>query len=346
MKKRYIVIVTLIVLLITGYFVLGRIFLPPAGDFDENPIEVKIKPGLSSNAIANILEDKGIIKNADDFHFTCRLFRCIDRLKAGRYQILPGQSVYQVMKIIVEGKTSHIPVVIPEGFTSFEIASLLQKKLEIDSAKFIEKTINPTLLKDRGIDAPSAEGYLFPNTYYFYWGISEAEVIKLMVNHFFENFNDSLQLIVQEEGWTIHQIVTIASLIEGEAIIDSERVIISAIYYNRLKKGMLLQACPTVQYLIPGHPRRLLNRDLAIDSPYNTYIYPGLPPGPVNNPGMQSIYAAINPADVDYLYLVARGDGSHIFSTSLSQHLKAKAKFDELRRTIKRNQRLNGTKKR
>ena len=108
--------------------------------------------------------------------------------------------------------------------------------------------------------------------------------------------------------------MTIASLIEGEVMLDSERPIVSAIYHNRLKNGMLLQSCPTVQYILPGNPRRLLNKDLEIDSPYNTYIYPGLPPGPVNNPGIQSILAAINPAEVDYLYLVAKGDGSHVFS--------------------------------
>jgi UPF0755 protein len=137
-------------------------------------------------------------------------------------------------------------------------------------------------------------------------------------------------------GMTLHQVVTLASIIEGEAMVDAERPLISAVYHNRLRLHMPLQADPTIQYLVPGRGRRLLKSDLSIDSPYNTYLYPGLPPGPVNNPGMASIVAALHPAPVDYLYFVARGDGGHVFSRTLGEHLRAKARFDQVRRHVRR----------
>jgi len=157
-----------------------------------------------------------------------------------------------------------------------------------------------------------------------------------LIHEFRRNVTDSLERQISEKGWTLHQIITLASIIEGEAMVDSERAIVSAVYHNRLKSGILLQADPTIQYIIPDGPRRLLNKDLAIDSPYNTYRYIGLPPGPVNNPGIKSILAALNPAAVEYIFFVAKGDGTHIFSKTLNQHLNAKSKFDAYRTMINR----------
>lgn len=327
--------------MITGYFIYSKIFLPPKGDFTKEPIEVKIKPGFSLRIIADTLESKGLIKNKEDFILANKLFRNVNRLKAGRYNIKKGLSVYDVMNIIVEGKTSNIKVVIQEGLISTQIASILAKKVEIDSTKFIKLLSDTSIINQFKLRSNSLEGYLFPNTYFFHWGITEKEIIKILLKEFNRNFSDSLKAIATDKGWKVGQILTLASIIEGEALIDSERAVISSVYHNRLQKGMLLQADPTIQYIIPDGPRRLLNKDLAIDSPYNTYIYPGLPPGPVNNPGKISIVAAISPVKTDYLYFVAKGDGSHIFSKTLSQHLRAKKDFDAYRRKIKRQQRLN-----
>ncbi len=327
--------------MITGYFIYSKIFLPPKGDFTKEPIEVKIKPGFSLRIIADTLESKGLIKNKEDFILANKLFRNVNRLKAGRYNIKKGLSVYDVMNIIVEGKTSNIKVVIQEGLISTQIASILAKKVEIDSTKFNKLLSDTSIINQFKLRSNSLEGYLFPNTYFFHWGITEKEIIKILLKEFNRNFSDSLKAIATDKGWKVGQILTLASIIEGEALIDSERAVISSVYHNRLQKGMLLQADPTIQYIIPDGPRRLLNKDLAIDSPYNTYIYPGLPPGPVNNPGKISIVAAISPVKTDYLYFVAKGDGSHIFSKTLSQHLRAKKDFDAYRRKIKRQQRLN-----
>lgn len=343
MKKGIIIILVLLFISVIGgglYFG-AKIFLPLNEDAIGDAKLIKIKSGLSVKAIADSLEKYEIIKNADDFIFTTKLFGNVAKLKAGAYQLNKGLSPYKAMQMIVEGKVSSVTVVIPEGFTSFEIASLFSKKLEIDSVQFIELTNNPDFISSFDLNTSSLEGYLFPNTYSFYWGITAEEVIQLLLKEFHRNFTDSLKSIVLEKGWTVHQILTLASIIEGEAMVDSERAIISAVYHNRLKRGILLQADPTIQYIIPDGPRRLLNKDLAIDSPYNTYRYAGLPPGPVNNPGLQSIIAAIFPAEVDYIYLVARGDGSHIFSRTLKEHLRAKAKFDQYRRMINRQKKQN-----
>ena len=342
MKKGIIITIILIFICALGgglYFG-SKIFLPLNEDSTGNPILVKIKRGSSVKAIADSLEKYEIIKDADDFIFTTKLFGNVAKLKAGAYQLNKGLSPYKTMNLIVEGKVSSVNVVIPEGVTSYQIASLFSKKLEIDSTKFIDLVNNPVFISSLDLSTNSIEGYLFPNTYSFYWGISEKEIINILIKEYHRNFTDSLQNVVTEKGWSIHQILTLASIIEGEAMVDSERAVISAVYHNRLKKGILLQADPTIQYIIPDGPRRLLKRDLAIDSPYNTYRYAGLPPGPVNNPGVQSIIAAIYPAEVDYIYFVAKGDGSHIFSRTWNEHLRAKAKFDQYRRMINRQKRL------
>ena len=342
MKKGIIILIVLIFIGAVGgglYFGL-KIFLPLSEDATGNPTLIKIKSGLSVKAIADSLEKYQIINNADDFIFTTKLFGNVAKLKAGAYWLNRKLSPYKAMKLMVEGKVSSVNVVIPEGVTSYQIASIFSKKLEIDSTKFIGLINNPGIISSYGLNVNSLEGYLFPNTYSFYWGISEEEIINILINEFNRNFIDSLKNIIAEKGWSVHQILTLASIIEGEAMVDSERPIISAVYHNRLKKGILLQADPTIQYIIPDGPRRLLNRDLAIDSPYNTYRYAGLPPGPVNNPGLQSIIAAIYPATADYIYFVAKGDGSHIFSRTWNEHLRAKAKFYQYRRMINRQKRL------
>jgi UPF0755 protein len=339
------IILILFSFIITGYFFYEKIFQAPNGNFNKEPIEVKIKSGFSLRIIADTLESKGLIKKKEDFVLANKLFRNVNRLKAGRYNIPGGLSVYEIMNIIVNGRTSNIKVVIQEGLISTQIVSILSKKVEIDSATFIKLLSDTSINKQFDIRSKSLEGYLFPNTYFFYWGITEKKIINILLKEFNRNFSDSLKTIAKDKGWTIEQIITLASIIEGEALIDSERAVISSVYHNRLQKGMLLQADPTIQYIIPDGPRRLLNKDLAIDSPFNTYIYPGLPPGPVNNPGKNSIVAAITPAKTDYLYFVAKGDGSHIFSKTLSEHLRAKNKFDAYRRKIKRQQRVNDSKR-
>jgi len=192
------------------------------------------------------------------------------------------------------------------------------------------------LLKDLGVNSSSFEGYLFPDTYYFYRNESSERVIRKMNSNFFSHLDDSLRKKISSSGRNLHEILTLASIIEGECMIDSERKIVSSLYHNRLKKNMKLESDPTIQYIIPDGPRRLLNIDLKNESPYNTYMYRGLPPGPINNPGIKSIIAAIYPEKTNYIYMVANGDGSHTFTRTYRSFLIAKSKFQKVRRNNKK----------
>jgi UPF0755 protein len=170
----------------------------------------------------------------------------------------------------------------------------------------------------------SFEGYLYPNTYYFYYDTSPEDIIDTLVSQFWKEFDENLISRANELGLSVHEVVTLASIIEGEAMLDNERSTISSVYHNRLKINMKLQADPTIQYIIKGPPKTLSTRDLRIKSPYNTYQNYGLPPGPINNPGIQSIKAALYPLETNYLFFVAQGDGSHAFTTNEKDHEAAK----------------------
>jgi UPF0755 protein len=216
------------------------------------------------------------------------------------------------------------------------IARALEEKLGMDPEEFENACNNSLLLWKWGIAAESFEGYLFPETYRFSEDESPQEIVGRMVQEYKKNFNDDLRIRMKDIGMTEGEVITLASIIEGEAIYNRERSVIAGVYHNRLKKGMRLQADPTIQYIVEDGPRRLLKKDLKIDSPYNTYLHYGLPPGPINNPGLESIKAALYPADTEYLFFVARGDGYHNFSRTEEEHNKAKREFQKLRRKVNR----------
>lgn len=336
--KRYLLITIIVLINGMAYFIyaicFGEAKLESAGEVRE----ISIQSGMSFNMIADGLKAKKIIRNKQNFKLAAYILGYTNKLKAGKYQIPAGLSNYDILQILVQGKVAVTRVTIPEGKTHRYIAALLKHKLGIDSSRFVHLVHDSLLLKNMGIEAGSLEGYLYPDTYYLTEGLSEEQIIRTLVKQFKKNFPDSIRDSDPELNLTRHQLVILAALVEGEAMLDSERSLISALYRNRLKRGILLQCDPTIQYLLP-EPRRLLNRDLAIDSPYNTYKYPGLPPGPINNPGVKSLLAAAYPEDVKYLYMVARGDGGHTFSRTLSGHLNAKRKFDAYRREVNRKKR-------
>lgn len=333
--KRYLIVILLIAINGIAFYLYSICFGKSNIESKEKIAEVYIKSGTTFDLITEQLEETKIVRSKTQFKLVGYIFGYTSKIKAGKYQIPLGLSNYDIFQILVQGKVALTPVTIPEGKTYKYIASLLQEELEIDSSYFVQLVSDSLFANSLGIDASSLEGYLYPDTYYLTDGLSEKQIIRTLVNQFKKNFPDTIRDRDPELNLTRHQIVILASLIEGEAILDSERSIISALYRNRLKKGILLQSCPTIQYLLPK-PRRLLNRDLEIDSPYNTYRYSGLPPGPINNPGVKSLMAAAEPEDVDYLYMVARGDGGHTFSKTFSGHLNAKKIFDVYRREVYR----------
>jgi len=334
LKSLLMVLLAILVmaLVVAGYYGYKIFFLPVTGDQE---VEFKIRRGWALSQIADSLAARGIVESPENFLAAAKLSRRAAQVKAGKYIIAPRASNLDLIRLFVSGKAARQRLIIPEGFTAEAIAGLLQRELEIDSTAVMNLIKDREFIDEVDIEAPSLEGYLYPNTYQFYWGDTPRDVISLLVTEFHKRVPDSLLARADSLNMSMHEIVTLASIIEGEARVDSERAIISAVYWNRLRKGMRLQADPTIQYIIPGPPRRVLNRDLEIDSPYNTYKYAGLPPGPVNNPGIKSILAALYPKSVGYLYFVARGDGSHIFSYSLEQHNAAKRAFDRYRAQVK-----------
>ena len=192
----------------------------------------------------------------------------------------------------------------------------------IDSLKLVQQFGDTSLLQVSNHGAFSLEGFLLPDTYEFYWQVDEKEIVRDMLAEFRKFFSDSLQQQARKMKMTIGQVLTMASIVEGETVLDRERPIIAGLYYNRLHRRMKLEADPTIQYIIPGGPRRLLYNDLKIDSPYNTYKNYGLPPGPINTPGRKSILAALYPTKHNYLYFVADGLGGHRFARTFDEHLR------------------------
>jgi UPF0755 protein len=238
----------------------------------------------------------------------------------------------EILEDLRTGKTIEaITLTIPEGARATRQARIYAKHLGIDSSRFMALVYDTVFARSQGIASSSFEGYLMPNTYKFFWQEDEAEVIRAMVQEFWRVLDDSLEQIVTSKGRTLHEILTLASIVESETSIDSERAMIAGVYLNRLKKKMRLEADPTVQYILEDGPRRLYYSDLQKESAYNTYLHRGLPPGPINNPGKAAIYAAIFPAKNKYIFFVASGGGGHKFSKTYEEHMKAVRRLRKLR---------------
>ncbi|MGH2575158.1 MAG: endolytic transglycosylase MltG, partial [Ignavibacteria bacterium] len=225
-------------------------------------------------------------------------------------------------------------VTIPEGLNISQIARLLNRYIIIDSAKFVNETFNDSLIKVLGVDAINLEGFLFPDTYQFSFSgdfTREKVIVKIMFEQFRKKFNAEMYKEMKSKKMKLKDVITMASIIEGETRHLPEMKTISGVYYNRLRKGMRLEADPTVQYALPNGPkRRLTYNDLKYPSPYNTYLNRGLPPGPINNPGLNSITAALHPEKHKYLYFVAKGDGTHKFAESYDEHKKNVEEYRKL----------------
>lgn len=310
----------------------------PDGSFSDNPQKVVFIPRGSSLAeIARILKKNELLKNEEFFVLLGKISGYQHKLKAGMFKVPQNLHPWHLLQYLTHPVSADIKITLPEGISAAEIAGILQQRLGIDSTQFMNLVRDSAFCHSLGVEVADLEGYLLPETYYLPYGMSEEKIIRLLVKNTLEIFEpDSVRQQMERLGMTRHQILTLASIIEGEVVVDSERVLVSSVYHNRLKRGWRLQADPTIQYIIPGPPRRLLLKDLEIDSPYNTYRYRGLPPGPINNPGKKSILAAIFPAKTRYMYFVATGDGGHHFSRTAAEHSRWKARFDKIRRSVRR----------
>lgn len=301
------------------------------------PVKIEVPKGASLVNVAKTLASEEVINNPGSFILATRLMGYEKSIQAGVFSLTDTRSNYYIIHQLVNGSPVLGRVMIPEGLRIEEIAELFHKQLGIDKGKFVLLCHNKRFVRSQlGKDLESLEGFLFPETYYFNEGESEENIITTMIKQYRNLFTNSLKSQAADFGFTELEILTLASIIEGEAIYNSERPEISAVYHNRLQLGMKLQADPTIQYIIEDGPRRLLRKDLKIDSPYNTYLYPGLPPSPINNPGKESILAALNPVESDFLFFVAKGDGYHTFTRTEKDHSKAKRDFQKIRQKYKR----------
>ncbi|MBL7959293.1 endolytic transglycosylase MltG [bacterium] len=303
----------------------------------DQKLVITIPKGSTLNEISHILEESGVIENARLFVYAAKYLNAEKNLKAGQYLLPAHASNHQILRTLQNAVPQSIRVTIPEGKDMEFIARMIKSKLPIDTAQFMKVVRDSSLCSHFHIQANSLFGYLMPNTYFLDPGMNEEDIVRIMVREFNNFFDSELYRRTEQMNFTSHQIVTLASIIEGETAEEDERYYVSAVYHNRLKKNMPLQADPTIQFIIPDGPRRLYHKDLEMNNPYNTYKFKGLPPGPINNPGKASILAALYPAKVDYLYMVADGSGKHIFSKTLAEHLKAKKQLDRLRKNIKRS---------
>jgi len=286
----------------------------------------EIKHGMTLNKVSKELSHQGLIRSSSAFQAIALLQEKQKLIMVGEYNISPSMLPMEILQRITSGKTILHPVTIPEGYRIIEIGDILEKNGLADKEMFIKQTKNIELLK--GIAKISLEGYLFPETYHFGKFTNEKSIVKIMVDTFQERaLNKKFLNRASEMGFSYHEIITLASLIEKETGKDSERKQISSVFHNRLKKNMLLQTDPTVIYVIENFDGNIKKRHLKIDSPYNTYRYKGLPPGPISSPGLKSIIAALYPANTSNLYFVSRRDGSHQFSSTLNEHNQAVEKY-------------------
>ena len=327
---------------VAGLFVIswvcGAIFYysathPLSEDFDS--VSVEITPGMTLNKISTLLEDRKLIGNSLSFQLLAYLQKKQGQIQAGEYELSPSMTPKDILGIVTSGKTILHAVTIPEGYRITEIAALLGERGLVDEEEFILQTQDAEFIQSAGIPAVSLEGYLFPETYHFSKHTSERKILQSMLDTYHEKIKEyELSKRALSANLSFHEVVTLASLIEKETGVDEERKLISSVFHNRLKKNMLLQTDPTVIYAINHFDGNIRKKDLDIDSPYNTYKYRGLPPGPIASPGLKSIIAALEPSESGYLYFVSRKDGSHQFSSNLVDHNRAVQKY-QLRRVVR-----------
>ncbi|MFQ5904518.1 MAG: endolytic transglycosylase MltG, partial [Candidatus Binatia bacterium] len=302
-------------------FLLAFLFLPSL----QRPetVEVRVERGEPFASVVHKLKDKDVILNERLFSLWARLSSVDREIHWGLYRFELPLAPREVLDRMVLGRGVFHRITIPEGLTVREIADLLEKGGVGKKDRFLAAATIPEILSLLGLEGKGVEGYLFPDTYYFTPFITERDILIVMAKQFRRIFNSMMEEQAKEIGLSLHEVVTLASLIEKETGIEAERPLVSAVFHNRLKHKIPLQSDPTVIYGLKHFSGNLTRKDLQSRSPYNTYQIQGLPPAPICNPGLSSLMAALYPAPVPYLYFVSKNDGSHLFSVSLKEHNRA-----------------------
>lgn len=295
------------------------------------PVSVVVEPGVSLTALGEALYRQGVIRNTLAFRWVARSRAGRWKVRAGQYTLSPDMSLAQIVQRLQQGPeqppADQVRVTIPEGYTLRQIAEVLHRDGVTDREQFVSCATDAAQIARLHVDFPlparTLEGYLYPDTYYFHRNMPATQVIQTFLANFSRRFARPYQREIRASGRTLHHLVTVASLIEREARVPQDRARIAGVLDNRLQKGMRLEIDATVLYALGTHRERVLYRDLKVDSPYNTYRHRGLPPGPIANPGLEALKAALRPEPHAFLYYVARPDGSHIFTSTFEAHQAA-----------------------
>lgn len=294
-------------------------------------ISIEIPKGISTEKIASILDGKKLIRSVLVFKLKSKIEGYDATYKSGFYSLSQSMSMEEIMIQLRKGTTSALRFTIPEGFDIKKITERLANEKLINPTNFLRQieqgSFDYKFLRDAPAGNERLEGYLYPDTYEVFPNSSEKKILDKMLSRFNQVFTEEYYARAKELGMSVGEVLTLASIIEREAKIPGDRPLISSVFHNRLSLKMPLQSCATVQFVLGDQKAKLTNKDIAIDSPYNTYIVAGLPPGPICSPGLASIKAALYPSDTKFLYFLAKGDGSSVFSVTYKDFLKNKAKY-------------------
>ncbi len=320
MKKNIITIFISILAMVCAYSAFEM--LAPAQRALKNT-EIQIPKGSSFRQAVDILLNENLIRDRNVFLILGRITGADRKIRAGYYQIWAGMSPLDIFRVLRNGQIIEYEIRVIEGDSLLEISDAFSKAGIIAKDAFMKLARDPALLSAYGIDAPSIEGYIFPDTYLIPKGMPAEDALGTMINKMRDKYTDRMVRRMDETGMSEKEVLTLASIVEKEAVVDSERPLISAVYHNRLKENMPLQADPTCIYGIKSSREKITKEDLRRKTAYNTYVVKGLPPGPIASPGIKSIMAALYPANVPYLYFVSNDDRSHRFSTNIADHERA-----------------------
>ncbi|RJP21058.1 MAG: endolytic transglycosylase MltG [Deltaproteobacteria bacterium] len=316
-----------VALLLSAFLLLDT---PPAGNWAERAVVVARGSHLAD--VVSALRKGGVLPHPLAFRALAFLTRTDRRLQHGEYSFPTPPSAYEVWDRIHRGNAKTYKVTVPPGANLYDVAALVAEKTLAGSEAFLSAATSPAVIARLAIPGDSAEGYLYPETYIFRKPVAPEEIVEEMVGKFREKFARELARKAKDTELSLHEVVTIASIIEKETGVEEERPLVSAVIRRRLALGMPLQMDPTVIYGVKRFDGTVTRKDLRTPGPYNTYLRRGLPPGPIANPGLNSLAAALEPAETEYLYFVSRNDGSHTFSKTLPEHNRA---VERLRRALR-----------
>lgn len=343
MKKGFVAFLVILILLAGGAFG-SALFVKklgsPVSKESQDSVRIEISSGMSVSAAGALLKANGLIKNQKLFYFSARYPKLkaflygkgADSqfvLRSGIYYISPSMNIAEIQQVLSSGQQEYIKVSLPEGLTISKIAAELEENRICSAADFIKVCKNPSFASENGISGESCEGFLFPDTYFLTAGMTAESVAKIMIQNFFEKIT-SIPALSQMNSADLYQTVILASIVEREYRVEDEAPLIASVFKNRLRRNIGLYSCATVEYILTEiegrpHPDRILIEDTKIDSPYNTYKWAGLPPGPISNPGLVALKASANTPKTDYYFfqVVDPSAGRHVFTTTFDDHIQS-----------------------